>query len=124
MSILTVLVSMMMLSVTFIDLRALLTARTWCNNGLRGANIWHWPDRDYHEMLERYYADPLHADSISAKAAEARAVFFGSACSVACAAAYPPPPPPRAAPRARAAAAPPPPAPRPGRRGGGKNRGG
>ena len=29
--------------------------------GLRGANIWHWPDRDYHEMLERYYADPLHA---------------------------------------------------------------
>jgi hypothetical protein len=39
MSILAVLVSMMMLSVTFIDLRALLTARTWCRNGLHGAEM-------------------------------------------------------------------------------------
>ena len=39
MTVLAVLVSMMMLSVTFVDLRALLTARTWCRNGLRGAEM-------------------------------------------------------------------------------------
>jgi hypothetical protein len=38
-AILAVLVSMMMLSVTFIDLRAVLSARTWCRNGLRGAEM-------------------------------------------------------------------------------------
>lgn len=39
MAILAVLTSMMMLSVTFIDLRAVLSARTWCRNGLRGAQM-------------------------------------------------------------------------------------
>ena len=28
---------------------------------LRGANIWHWPDKDYDSMLAKFNADPENA---------------------------------------------------------------
>lgn len=39
---------------------------------LRSANIWHWPEGDYDQMLERFYKDPEH---------EHLPAFIGFPCS-------------------------------------------